>query len=76
VEAKESITGIYINGLVQDQSRVDILAPSQERTYSFPTLKWSYGTQRNYNIEVRVCADDYGDIGEYDKTNNCLVLDW
>ncbi len=76
VEAKESITGIYINGLAQDQSRVDILAPSQERTYSFPTLKWSYGTQRNYNIEVRVCADDYGDIGEYDKTNNCLVLDW
>jgi len=76
VEAKESITGIYINGLAQDQSRVDILAPGQERTYAFPTLKWNYGMQRNYNIEVRVCADDYNNLGEYDKTNNCLVLNW
>jgi hypothetical protein len=76
VEAKESLTGIYINGLAQDQSRVEMLAPSQERAYSFPSLKWSYGTQRNYKIPVRVCADDYNRIGEYDEINNCLVLDW
>ena len=75
-EAKESRTGIYINGLAQDQNRVEILAPGQERVYSFPTLKWGYGTQRTYKIPVRVCADDYNNIGEYDEVNNCLVLDW
>jgi len=75
-EAKESLTGIYVNGLAQDQSRVEMLAPGQEREYSFPVLKWGYGTQRNYKIPVRVCADDYNRIGEYDEINNCLVLDW
>ncbi len=75
-EAKETRTGLYVNGLAADQSRVEILAPNQERVYSFPTLKWSYGTQRTYKIPVRVCADDYNNISEYDKNNNCLVLDW
>ena len=75
-EAKASVTGIYINGLAQDQSRAEMLAPGQERAYSFPALKWSYGTQRNYKIPVRVCADDYDRIGEYDEINNCLALDW
>ena len=75
-QAGESRTGIYINGLASDQSRVEILAPGQERTYAFPTLKWSYGAQRTYTIPVRVCADDYGNISEYDEANNCLVLNW
>jgi len=75
-QARESRTGIYINGLASDQSRVEILAPGQERTYAFPTLKWSYGAQRTYTIPVRVCADDYGNISEYDEANNCLVLNW
>jgi len=39
-------------------------------------LKWGYGAQRSYKIPVRVCADDYNNIGEYDEINNCLVLDW
>ena len=75
-QAGESRTGIYINGLASDQSRVEILAPGQEREYPFPTLKWSYGTQRTYTIPVRVCADDYSNISEYDEANNCLVLNW
>jgi len=75
-QARESRTGIYIHGLASDQSRVEILAPGQERTYAFPTLKWSYGTQRTYTIPVRVCADDYSNISEYDEANNCLVLNW
>ncbi|MDD5398971.1 MAG: CARDB domain-containing protein [Dehalococcoidia bacterium] len=75
-EAKESLTGLYVNGLAADQSRVEILASGQERVYAFPTLKWSYGTQRGYKIPVRVCADDYNRISEYDEINNCLVLDW
>jgi len=75
-EAKESLSGLYVNGLLADQSRVEILAPGQERVYAFPALKWGYGTQRTYKIPVRVCADDYNRIGEYDEFNNCLVLDW
>jgi len=75
-EARESLTGLYINGMLADQNRVEILAPGQERVYSFPALKWSYGAQRAYKTPVRVCADDYNRIGEYDELNNCLVLDW
>jgi len=75
-EAKETRTGLYVNGLAADQSRVEILAPGQERTYAFPILKWTYGANRTYKIPVRVCADDYNNISEYDKNNNCLVLDW
>jgi len=75
-EAKESRTGLYVNGMLADQSRVEILASGQERVYSFPVLKWGYGAQRSYKIPVRVCADDYNNIGEYDEINNCLVLDW
>jgi len=76
VEAKSSLTGIYINGLAAGQSKVEILAPDQERTYYFPNLTWSYGSQRSYKLPVRICADDYNVIGEYDEYNNCLVLDW
>jgi len=75
-EAKETRTGLYVNGMLADQSRVEILAPGQERSYSFPFLKWTYGANRTYKIPVRVCADDYNNIAEYDKANNCLVLDW
>ncbi len=75
-EAKETITGLYVHGVAADQSRVEILAPGQERSYAFPTLKWTYGANRTYKVPVRVCADDYYDISEYDKNNNCLVLDW
>ncbi|MFA5401175.1 MAG: CARDB domain-containing protein [Dehalococcoidia bacterium] len=75
-EARETRTGLYVNGLAADQSRVEILAPGQERSYAFPILKWTYGTQRTYKIPVRVCADDYNNISEYDKANNCLVLNW
>ena len=75
-EAKQTRTGLYVNGMLADQSRVEILAPNQERSYYFPFLKWTYGTQRTYKVPVRVCADDYNEISEYDKNNNCLVLDW
>ena len=75
-EARETRTGLYVNGVAADQSRVEILAPGQERSYAFPTLKWGYGAQRTYKIPVRVCADDYNNISEYDKSNNCLALDW
>lgn len=76
VEAKESITGIYISGNAAGQSKVDILAPGQERTYTVPLMSWPYGSNRLYKIPVRACADDYDRIGEHDNVNNCLMFDW
>lgn len=74
--AKQSLTYLYIEGNYRDSSRVDVLAPDEERTMSFPNYVWTYGTGRTYKLPIRICADGQNQIGEYDKNNNCLVLDW
>ena len=74
--AKPSLTYLYIQGNYRDSSRVEVLAPGEERTLSFPNYEWTHGTNRSYSLPIRVCADGQNLIGEYDKNNNCLVLDW
>lgn len=74
--AKPSLTYLYVEGTYRDASRVEVLAPGEERTMSFPNYVWKYGTARSYTVPVRICADGQNLIGEYDKNNNCLVLDW
>ncbi len=74
--AKPSLTYLYIEGNYRDSSRVEVLAPGEERTLYFPNYQWPYGTERRYSIPIRICADGQNLIGEYDKNNNCLVLDW
>lgn len=74
--AKPSLTFLYVEGNYRDSSRVEVLAPGEERTLYFPNYQWPYGTQRRYSIPIRICADGQNLIGEYDKNNNCLVLDW
>lgn len=74
--AKESMTYLYVQGDYRDASRVEVLAPGEERTLSFSNYPWPYGTNRTYKIPIRICADAQNLIGEYDKDNNCLILDW
>jgi len=74
--AKPSLTYLYIEGNYRDSSRVEVLAPGEERTQSFPNYVWTYGLARTFKIPIRICADGQNLIGEYDKNNNCLVLDW
>ena len=74
--AKPTLTYLYIQGNYRDSSRVEALAPGEERTLSFPNYQWTHGTNRSYTLPIRICADGQNLIGEYDKNNNCLALDW
>jgi hypothetical protein len=74
--AKPTLTYLYVEGNYRDSSRVEVLAPEEERTMSFPNYVWPYGTNRTYKIPIRICADGQDLINEYDKNNNCLVMDW
>jgi hypothetical protein len=74
--SKPCLTFLYIQGNFRDSSRVEVLAPGEERTLSFPNYVWTHGTNRTYTLPIRICADGQDLIGEYDKNNNCLVLDW
>jgi len=74
--AKQSTTILYVQGMKRASSLVDILAPGEERQQYFPNYSWTFGSGRSFNIPIRVCADALDQIGEYDKNNNCLVLDW
>lgn len=74
--AKQTTTALYIEGLNRDSSLVDILALGEERQQYFQHYQWPYGSARTFEVPVRVCADALNQIGEYDKNNNCLVVDW
>ena len=74
--ARPSLTYLYIQGTYRDSSRVEVLAPGEERELCFPNYEWTHGSTRTYSLPVRICADGQNQIGEYDKNNNCLVLDW
>ena len=76
VQAKQTTTVLYIEGVNKDSSVVDILAPGEEREQYFQHFPWPYGSGRTFKTPVRVCADALNQIGEYDKNNNCLVIDW
>ena len=76
VAAKSSASYLYIEGNYKASSLVEVLAPNQERTQTFPNFQWTYGSQRTYRLPLRVCADARNEVGEYDENNNCLVLDW
>lgn len=76
VQAKPSTTYLYIDGNYRDSSRVEVLAPGQERAQLFPNYNWTYGAARSYRLPVRVCADARNEVGEYDENNNCLVVEW
>jgi hypothetical protein len=73
---KPTTTYLYIDGAYRASGLTDILSAGQERAQSFPNYDWPYGTQRNYTLPVRVCADAQDVIGEYDEENNCLNLSW
>lgn len=76
VQCQASTTYFYIEGNYRDSSRVEVLAPGEERTLVFPNYNWTYGAARTYKLPVRVCADARNEVGEYDKNNNCLIVDW
>jgi hypothetical protein len=76
VNARQSTTFLYIDGNQRASSLVDTLAVGEEREQYFPNYQWTYGNARNFKVAVRVCADGLNQIGEYDETNNCLVIDW
>ncbi|MGA2159095.1 MAG: CARDB domain-containing protein [Dehalococcoidia bacterium] len=76
VTAKQSTTFLYVQGDHKASSLVDILPSGSERTLAFPNFEWSYGTTRNYTLPLRICADGLNVIGEYDKSNNCLEINW
>jgi len=74
--ARPSLTYLYVDGTYRDTSRVEVLAPGEERELCFPNYEWTHGSTRTYSLPIRICADGQNQIGEYDKNNNCLVLDW
>lgn len=74
--ARPSLTYLYVDGTYRDASRVEVLAPGEERELCFPNYEWTHGSTRTFSLPVRICADVQNQIGEYDKNNNCLVLDW
>ncbi|MCX6006404.1 MAG: hypothetical protein NTZ34_03975 [Chloroflexi bacterium] len=76
VNAKQSTTFLYIEGVKKTSSLVDILAVGEEREQYFPNFVWTYGANRTFKIPLRICADGLDQIGEYDENNNCLVVDW
>ena len=76
VQCQASTTYLYIEGNYKDSSLVEVLAPGQERTQVFPNYNWTYGAARTYKLPVRVCADARNQVGEYDESNNCLIVDW
>ncbi|MGA2368043.1 MAG: CARDB domain-containing protein [Dehalococcoidia bacterium] len=76
VPAKQSTTFLYVQGDNKASSLVDILPSGSERTLAFPNFLWSYGTARNYTLPVRICADGLKAIGEYNKDNNCMQINW
>jgi hypothetical protein len=76
VPAKPSTTFLYIQGDNKASSLVDILPSGSERTQAFPNFQWTYGPIRNYTLPVRVCADGLKAIGEYNKDNNCMQINW
>jgi hypothetical protein len=76
VIAKPSTTFLYVQGDNKASSLVDILPSGSERTLAFPNFEWSYGATRNYTLPLRICADGLKVIGEYNKDNNCLEINW
>lgn len=76
VNAKPSVTALYIEGVKRASSYVDVMGAGQERTQVFTNYQWQYETQHTYKLPVMVCADSTNVIGEYDENNNCLMLDW
>jgi len=76
VAAKQSTTFLYIQGDNKASSLVDILPSGSERSLAFPNYQWTYGTTRNYTLPVRICADGLKAIGEYNKDNNCMQINW
>ena len=76
VQSQASTTYLYIEGNYRDSSLVEVLAPGQERTQTFPNYNWTYGASRAYRLPVRVCADARNQVGEYDEYNNCLIVEW
>lgn len=76
VAAKPSTTFLYIQGDNKASSLVDVLPSGSERTQAFPNFEWTYGSARNYTLPIRICADGLKAIGEYNKDNNCMQINW
>lgn len=76
VNAKRNTTFLFIQGDHRASSLVEILPAGEERKLYFSNYTWSYGAGRTYTVAVRVCADGLNEIGEYDRNNNCLSVDW
>lgn len=76
VLAKPSTTFLYVQGDHKASSLVDILPSGSERTLAFANFQWPYSATRSYTLPIRICADGLKVIGEYNKDNNCLELNW
>jgi hypothetical protein len=75
LRSRPSTTFLYIGGNYRASSRVEPLAPGEERSMTFANFEWTYGPRGN-RLEVRVCADANNEVGEYDESNNCMDVNW
>ena len=67
-DAGESTTCIYVDGgIVKSDNAPALASGGIYRTTTYCSVGCPYGE----SIEVQVCADDNGEVGESDEDNNC-----